>query len=255
MKKSFLFCFLICFLLITGCKTTDVSKQDFSLLQQGFEIIQGDIPERRSTWHCVKIDLSQITDDSQIKYYYSKPASVLNFAKKNNCVVAINTTPFYLEQNPQLCTGIIKANGNVLSEPLEQYCALALFWNEDKTLSCKIIENQTEDEIEKYPYAFGGFFVILKDNKIREFKHNNRSRTACGTDETGRYLYLFAITPRFSLTDRQGLTYPECAQILQSLGCTQAMQFDGGHSTAMVVNGKSVEAPLFQRKIPAAIGF
>ena len=106
-----------------------------------------------------------------------------------------------------------------------------------------------------YDYAIGGFYVILQDGQLLEFAQTRRSRTACGTDDTGSTLYLFAVTPDFSLTDRNGLSYPECAAIMQQLGCTNAMQFDGGHSTSMVVNGKNVRAPLFQRKVPAAVGF
>ena len=151
--------------------------------------------------------------------------------------------------------GIVKDNGKVLSEPVEQYCALAITTCADGTLTCTILENQSSEQIEKYDYVIGGFFVILQDGQILEYVQNRRSRTACGTDDTGRILYLFAVTPDFSLNDKNGLSYPECAAILQQLGCTSAMQFDGGHSTAMVINGKTVRAPLFQRKVAAAAGF
>ena len=61
--------------------------------------------------------------------------------------------------------------------------------------------------------------------------------------------------PNFSLDDRNGLDYVECSEILKYLGCDDAMQFDGGHSTGMIFNGKHVDKPTLQRKVPTAIGF
>ena len=71
----------------------------------------------------------------------------------------------------------------------------------------------------------------------------------------GRFLYLFITVPNFSLDDRNGLDYMECSEILKYLGCDDAMQFDGGHSTGMIFNGKHVDKPTLQRKVPTAIGF
>ena len=68
-------------------------------------------------------------------------------------------------------------------------------------------------------------------------------------------LYILVATPVFSLTDKNGLNYEECAAILKKLGCTDAMQFDGGHSSALVVNGKDVEKPFLQRKVPTVLLF
>ena len=108
---------------------------------------------------------------------------------------------------------------------------------------------------EDYLYAVGGFFTIYEDNNIISFNKGKRSRSGCGISGEGRYLYLMTVTPFFHPTDRNGLNYEECAIIFRRLGCTKAMQFDGGHSCALVVNGKQVEAPFMQRKVPIALGF
>ena len=244
-------------IVFASCTTTNISKdskqfEQWTQIKQGFEQTHGYISECSTSWHCVKIDLSTVEN---LKFASSSKAfSVKEFAKKTDAIVAINTLPFSVGKSVS-CTGIIKAQGKIISEPLQKYCALAFAQQEDGTLSCAILQNQDEDKIEQYAYVFGGFFVILKDGEKLEYQNIKRSRTACGTDDSGRYLYLFAATPSFSLTDRNGLSYEECAVILKELGCTQAMQFDGGHSTSMVINGKTVEAPLFQRKIAAALGF
>jgi len=267
MKKSgLLFCvILVLAFLFTGCATTNsnnTSDESLSLgagwtqIKPGFEQIDGYIADCNTTWHCVKIDLSFIQDDSQIKFKTSTKAfSVKAFAKETGATVAINTLPFAIYENSVSSTGIVMAAGQILNAPEKKYCALAFSRNEEGKLTCTILQKQNEDELKNFTYAFGGFYVVLKDGKALEFQKIKRSRSGCGTDDSGRYLYLFATTPRFSLTDRNGLTYEECAGIMKELGCTQAMQFDGGHSTSMVINGKSVEAPLFQRKIAAALGF
>lgn len=255
--------FLLITILLTSCATTKALSQDYlqsaeliewTQLKPGFEITNQKIKELGVSWTCVKIDLALVKKMPVIAAN-EKPFSVKSFARQNALTVAINTTPFSMNPKAYKPTGIIKDNGIILSEQVEQYCALAITTGNDNTLTCTILKNQTPAEIEKYDYAIGGFFVILKDNQIQEFAHNRRSRTACGTDSTGQLLYLFAVTPDFSLTDKNGLSYPECAEILKRLGCTNAMQFDGGHSTAMVVQGKSIQAPLFQRKVAAAMGF
>ena len=255
--------FLLIAILLSSCATTKALSQDDILpsadiewteLKPGCEITNQKISGLGVSWTCVKINLAQM-ETAPVIAVNEKPFSVKNFALKNNLTAAINTAPFAKNGSLVKTQGIIRDNGNILSKPVEKYCALAITTGQDGTLSCTILQNQTSAQIEQYDYAIGGFFVILKDGQIQDFAQTRRSRTACGIDDTGSTLFLFAVTPDFSLTDKNGLSYSECAAILQTLGCTQAMQFDGGHSTAMVINGKTVRAPMFQRKVSAAAGF
>ena len=255
--------FLLFAFLFVSCATTKTFSNtdilppatlEWTELKPGFEITNQKIRELGVSWTCVKIDLT-LLEVSPVITTSDKPFSVKDFARQKDLTVAVNTTQFSTDGASVKAEGIIKDNGSILSEPIQKYCALAIFTDENGVLTCSILENQNYSEIEKYDYAAGGFFVILKDGQILEFAQNRRSRTACGTDNTGHILYLFAVTPDFSLTDKNGLSYPECAAIMHELGCTQAMQFDGGHSTSMVINGKAAQTPLFQRKVAAAIGF
>ena len=256
------FLLIIIFLLFSCTTIKSLSQTDilppatleWTELKPGFEITNQKIRELGVSWTCVKIDLT-LLEAGPVITTSDKPFSVKDFARQKDLTVAVNTTQFSTDGASVKAEGIIKDNGSILSEPIQKYCALAIFTDEDGVLTCSILENQNYSEIEKYDYAAGGFFVILKDGQILEFAQNRRSRTACGTDNTGHILYLFAVTPDFSLTDKNGLSYPECAAIMHELGCTQAMQFDGGHSTSMVINGKAAQTPLFQRKVAAAIGF
>lgn len=255
-------CLLLLFFLTSCATTKSLSQNDivppaeveWKEIKPGFEMTNQKIKEIGVTWTCVKIDLQKLETTPVIKVS-EETFRVKSFARKNHLTVAINTTPFSMNTEPYKPIGIIKDKENILSAPAENYCALAITTDENGELSCVILKNQTAAKIEQYDYAIGGFFVVLQEGQILEFAQNRRSRTACGTDDTGSILYLFAVTPDFHLTDRNGLSYPECAAIMKQLGCTNAMQFDGGHSTAMVINGKNVRTPLFQRRVPAAMGF
>ena len=66
-------------------------------------------------------------------------------------------------------------------------------------------------------------------------------RTAIGYSRDGRTLWLFVVDGR--TTASVGMTLVEMADELRRLGAWQAMNFDGGGSTTMVIDGKIVNAP------------
>lgn len=245
--KSFPLLLLICLFAFSGCKTNSV----LDTTSTDFELFQGETPDKKATWHCIKIDLENpqlqiqiIPETEQCKSDYLK-----NIARKNNAKVAINTTPFTFDTESPL-VGITKVNGKTISSAVERYSALCFT---SRPLTAHIIKNQTAADLEQYPCAIGGFFTILENRQIQTFEKIKRSRSAAGLSHNGRYLYLFATTPKFSLRDNNGMTYEECASLLLELGCTDAMQFDGGRSTGLYYNGVELEKPLLQRKVPAII--
>lgn len=181
--------------------------------------------------------------------------TVEDFAKETGAKYAINTTPFDDESSEEIkIQGITKFNGQILSSAVEKYSALGFFYNSEGKLRATVIQNQTDDEIQKYPAAFGGFFTILKNQEILEYKAYKDSRIACGIDETGRYLYILGVISK-KLLGNSGMTYMECAELLLNSGCTDAIEFDGGHSSAFVFPETGYVHPPMNRKIPAAIGF
>ena len=60
-------------------------------------------------------------------------------------------------------------------------------------------------------------------------------RTAVGSTADGR-IVLFVCDGR--IESSRGATLTELAAIMKGLGCTDAVNFDGGGSTGMVINGK-----------------
>ncbi|MDQ8705169.1 phosphodiester glycosidase family protein [Streptomyces sp. LHD-70] len=70
--------------------------------------------------------------------------------------------------------------------------------------------------------------------------HKRNPRTLAGTDAAGRTVL---ITADGRDTDALGLSIPESAAVARSLGLRDAVNLDGGGSTAMVVNGELITDP------------
>ena len=276
--------FFVIILLLPSCSTTKLLKETYSYpevlpieelspnpvvwtkIQDGFELTGDTVKKQRVSWHCVRIDLN--TPGLSIVYAPHSDTlgqlfNVKDFAKHYHTVVAINSSPFLIETT-NYPVGILKDHGKIISAPNQKNCALAFYFcddddapeteNKPRALRAEILNNQEEALDSKYTYAFGGFYTTYENGEYRKFQHNKRSRIGCGTSGNGRYLYIFATTPFFHLTDRNGLNYEECSMILKKLGCTKAMQFDGGHSSALLVYTKDIEKPFLQRKVPTALG-
>lgn len=92
--------------------------------------------------------------------------------------------------------------------------------------------------------ALSGGWMLLHDGKVvpdpaNEYHSTRHPRTAIGTDATGRVLYLAVADgrqPNFS----EGIDLPELARVLASFGAKEAMNLDGGGSSALAarLNGR-----------------
>ena len=228
-------------------------------------------------YHCVKIDLSQ--DFSIITFPQSKTdfthkngeptnyytgLTAKNFSKKYNSLITMNTAPFggkngrwdtfaKITSTRRIC-GIHVVNKTELSPPISKYSALC-FKKDEQGFKGTIIKNQKDTDFTEYDFAFGGFFTILTDYQKETFSwRSNDSRTAAGLSEDGKTLYLLVVEgERWSKS--HGLTYPECADIMLSLGASDAMQMDGGGSSSLFINKKNMLAYPALRKNAVFIGF
>ena len=97
--------------------------------------------------------------------------------------------------------------------------------------------------------ALGGGPRLVKDGQIYVSNEGFRSdvtdgtgpRTAFGIDRAGRYIILVADGRQGYYST--GLTLQELAATMQKLGAADALNFDGGGSTALVVKGKVINRP------------
>ncbi len=116
-------------------------------------------------------------------------------------------------------------------------------------------------EIGPRDHVLGGGPRILRDGRIaveREggstnstFASTRHPRTAVGFN--GSRLYLLVVDgrqPFYSV----GMSLPELAAAMQSLGCTDALNLDGGGSTTLWVRGKLANRPSDGKERPVANG-
>jgi len=87
--------------------------------------------------------------------------------------------------------------------------------------------------------AVSGDRMLIEKGKVVDNLESQsvEPRTAAGTNQNGRWLYLIVIDgrqPGYS----EGATFPELADLLLSLGVYAGLNLDGGGSSAMVIEGK-----------------
>lgn len=196
-------------------------------------------------WHAVRINLR--TDGLELaafpgieqkdkRYHALKTA---DFAKKYDCIAAVNTTPFTLKKE---IVGIHIAAGMQYAPCVERYSALVFkTYSEGGTYyRASVVDNQTEEAVQDAAYASGGFFTVLRDGHKKDFRISRHdSRSGAGISDDGYILYFLVVEgerPHKSM----GLSYPQCADIFKAMGCTDALEFDGGSSSDICINGKSV---------------
>lgn len=206
------------------------------------------IQEPKAFCHAIKIDLHnpslEISDypGVQNSSKKKKTKSIRPSKLSKNCDIVINTVPYtqkpFSSKKP---LGILQSKKNRYSEPNQKYSALEIFLN-NNFYSAKIYQIQTDISNdfaqENTVLIHGGFWQILDDGKIIQFKDIHDSRTACGISKDERFFYIFIVESGNKIVG-EGLSYPECAEILKSLGAWNAIQFDGGHSSCLYLNGKN----------------
>jgi exopolysaccharide biosynthesis protein len=81
----------------------------------------------------------------------------------------------------------------------------------------------------------------LREGTISRNAEARHPRSAVGVSRDGRTVWLVAVEGRSSAS--VGMTLVELGALLRRLGAWDALNFDGGGSTAMVVDGRLVTVP------------
>ena len=109
------------------------------------------------------------------------------------------------------------------------------------------IDIEAEDVVTTGPVLLsGGESEPVADDR---FNTNRHPRTAAGRRADGTVILLVADGRNASAA---GLSMAELQQVMQALGCTDAINLDGGGSTAMVVRGAVVNHPSDNGQFDAA---
>ena len=173
----------------------------------------------------------QITPEKREKYLTSI------FAEQNDCVLAINGEA---GETMAMDCELGEWSGNWVSDGKVIMMAdteKRPFIGISKGNKANYYEESFLDTKYKPAYfnAIWGRFDILKKNEV--VKHDRDrpyARTVMGVNAEGTYLYLMIVDgkrPDYSA----GLTYKDCAAILEALGASDAMACDQGGSSCMYV--------------------
>ena len=203
-------------------------------------------------YHCVRIDLA--TSGLQIVSYPRQTGAYAGkttraFAQETGAQIAINATPFAGRFFKKRTVGVHIADGTIFSAPVARYDALA-FMQEQDGYRARLVIAQDKAQCARAAHAFGGFWTILQDGVPQQFAHTSyTARTAAGISADGRTLYLLAVEKD------AGLSFQQCADIFLALGVPDALQLDGGSSSDLAINGKSVFARTVRQRVGVSCGF
>lgn len=236
MKKLLSLISITLTIFLAGCRTVpSVSLQELSASNYSVVILDLSSPA---------IEIAAYPEESG----WTRTKSVEAFAKETGCSIAINTNQFqkkhrFAKHGKIIGTHVSK--GIEYAEPDSRYAKIS-FYKEETGFSAKIYDSQTEKELSAPAFSAGGYWTILRDDTIFQFKNIKNNRCAAGLSENGRFLYL--------LCGRK-LSFMDCANILRQKGAYTAMEFDGGHHCNMYFNRKKRLHYAFAKNPAAILGF
>jgi len=167
-----------------------------------------------------------------------------------NCQVAVNASPFapvvQRPHTPQDVLGLSVSRGDRYSPPNNTYGVLLISKDNKAWIATPPINANDAYN------AIGGFRLLLQGGKNVGKDDVRHPRTAAGLSRDGRFLYLVVLDGR-QKGYSEGATTAETAEWMKSLGAWDALNLDGGGSTAMAISDGHGGARLLNRPIDLGI--
>lgn len=101
--------------------------------------------------------------------------------------------------------------------------------------------------------GLSGFYALLINGKTNGTMKSRHPRTAVGISRNGRYLILMTIDGR-QAGYSEGTTTAETAEWIRKLGAYNALNLDGGGSTALVIQGADGSPVVLNRPCGPPVG-
>jgi hypothetical protein len=172
--------------------------------------------------------------------------TVSAFLKEHGLQVAVNASPYSPVNNtpgsPRDISGLSMSCGELYSEPGSELPAL-LIGRDNRVWFAE----PPVDKADAYN-GVSGFAIILKDGVNTGTGLPRHPRTAAGLSSDGKQFYLMVIDGRqagFSI----GATTAETADWIRAFGADDAINLDGGGSSALAVAQPEAEAKVINRPI------
>ncbi|MDR0402532.1 MAG: phosphodiester glycosidase family protein [Treponema sp.] len=227
---------------------------------EGIDLLKGKFSGPALEFWAIRADLTKpnievfagpLPEDGTIR-----AVTVSAFAQNHGCVAAINANPFEITGEKGLSrverartVGLVVSGGVVISPPNPRYDALVIYGpakalNTPEVPRAAVI-SQAEAVSPSGASGFGaietaagGFYRILEGGKPSAQALSKRGdvrhpRSAAGISADRRFLYLLVIDGR--RPGSAGATEAETAALMEGLGAADALCFDGGGSSALVL--------------------
>ncbi|MBN9289178.1 MAG: hypothetical protein BGO43_10070 [Gammaproteobacteria bacterium 39-13] len=205
-----------------------------------------------------------------------KRETVSAMVKKHAAIAGINGGFFHIDDNGQgKPAGALKIDGRWVGFPLLPRGAIGWDKQGEKPLVDRILTKtertrkstttQVIPQVDKtraaqkkwqaFPYIVGGIPLLMKNGKevgnyqiektTKSFLNDRHARTAVCIKPNHHWLFLVASHTKekdraFTNKIMEGLTIRELTQVLQELGCKDAINLDGGGSSTLVMNEKTI---------------
>ena len=217
-------------------------------LAEGIEYTHlGVTTPRNFSIHMLDIDLSRVSIKIVTAQDQGGSAKTSVLAKKESALAAINGG-FYKSDGSS--AGILKISGILIAEQKKMPRG-ALGWTSDGKTVC--IDYVSEDQQQRSRWegidnVVGGTPILIKNNELiadysqekilQSFIENRYARTAVGI-LPNRHVLVVVVDDKGSLAE-DGMTLPELANFMKSLGCVDAINLCGGKSSTMCIKDQVV---------------
>ncbi len=172
------------------------------------------------------------------------------FLTEFGCQVALNGSVFDVfakkQGDPMDIEGLSLSRGDLYSPP-NKWDALLISTNRRAWIALSPVETRGAYN------GLSGFFALLIHGKNNGTMTNRHPRSAVGVSRNGRYLILMTVDgrqPGYS----EGTTTAETAEWMRKLGAYNALNLDGGGSTALVIEGTNGAPVLLNRPCGPPVG-
>ena len=181
------------------------------------------------------------------KYLGTKGQYIVDMAKENNAVVAINGGGF-VDPNYNSLGGVpqgtVIKNGKIVSNrTFKKTGGIIGFTKDNKLILARMTANEAIKNGVRDAVSFGPFLIV--NGKASFIKGNGgwgeAPRTAIGQRKVGLVLFL-VIDGR--MVGRPGADMVDLTEIMQKYGAYNAANLDGGTSCGLVVNGQLINDPV-----------
>jgi len=228
--------------LLSGCVMPPLQAQstgEWSVIQTGVTYAKR-VPVADSVVHVVRVDLK--LNRLEVSGPQEKGQTVDAMTETLRSVVSVNASFFDRSYQPR---GITISNGQAWAPVLAQQQSPLLACDGEQ--NCHIQLKPPFEARSGWHNVVAGTPWLLDHGKPRSAQDDAQCkslcesahpRTAVGLDISRRYLYLVTVEGRRPPV--QGLSLTQLSAIMASLGIADAINLDGGGSSALFIHGVSV---------------